>query len=145
MYIHSHYLSSGDYKNIDIYHVANCNWANSLKFSVFQSFFIPRENNLYVIGDFICWQIIPKMISLNFADLLQYSIWFLMMPPTRHATFNTMAGGRHIVNFERCFWLKNWPFYGQFGSKYDRECILDGIIYHFINFRKCLNAGIRQF
>ncbi len=33
------------------------------------------------------------------------------------------------------FLLKNWPFYLQFGCKYDRPCIWDGIIYHFINFR----------
>ncbi len=34
------------------------------------------------------------------------------------------------------FLLKNWQFYGQFGRKYDRACICDGIVYHFINFRK---------
>ncbi len=34
------------------------------------------------------------------------------------------------------FLLKNQPFYVQFGHKYDRACIWDGIIYHFINFGK---------
>ncbi len=34
------------------------------------------------------------------------------------------------------FLLKNWPFYGQFGCKYDRACIWDQIAYYFIKFRK---------
>ncbi len=43
------------------------------------------------------------------------------------------------------FLVKSWAFDRQFGPKYDRACNLDGIVYHFINFSKGLNAGIGQF
>ncbi len=86
------------------------------------------------------------MISLNFAGLLQHSTQFLMMSP-KTCYFLFQHNGWRMAKFCEflMFWVKNWPFYGQFGPKYDEACILDEIIYHFINFRKSLNVGIGQF
>ncbi len=91
-------------------------------------------------------KMIPKMISLNFAGLLQHSTRFFMTSPSRHATFiSTRWLEDDILQTLNDVFGQNLAILREFGPKYDRACNLDGIIYHFINFRKCLNAGIGQF
>ncbi len=106
----------------------------------------------------LCYQwlymskIIPKMISLNFVGLLnivhrnQHDFWLCHL---RDMPLST----RWLEDNKNILWTLNYvfgfkktcPFYGQFGHKYDRACISDGIILHFINFRKSLTAEIGQF
>ncbi len=129
---------------ITAYHVANYNWANSSKFSVFQGHISSKGKQSACYQRLYMSNIIPEMISLNFAGLLQHSTWNLMMSPVRHATFNMMAGWWHLWTLNDVYGQK-LAFYRQFVLTYDRACILDGIIYHFINFRKSLNVRIRQF
>ncbi len=43
------------------------------------------------------------------------------------------------------FFIKNGPFYGQFGHKYDRACIWDEIVYNFINFKKVFTVESDSF
>ncbi len=54
-----------------------------------------------------------------------------------HAT-SDMKDDFFINEFWTMFFGKkpNWSFYHRFGQKCDGACIWDGIVYHFINFRK---------
>ncbi len=95
-----------------VYHNVSCCKLQLSKlikvFCISQSYFISRENNLCVISDFICrkwfrkWSVWISRVYCSVVHRNQHE--FLMMSPTRHATFNTIAGGQHFVNFERCFW-----------------------------------------
>ncbi len=73
-----------------VYHSVSC---SKLQFSELIKFFC-------ISRSYFILKMIQKMISLNFAGLLQHSTQFFMASPARHVTFNTMAGGQHFVNSE---------------------------------------------
>ncbi len=118
------------------YHVATCNWTSQSKFSVFDchissnltqvKIFCVLSVTLYVESD-------PENNQFEFrGNTAALCIENSMV--IDDVTVRTMLDILWILN--NVFGKKNWPFYRQFGSKYNRACIGDGIIYHFINFRK---------
>ncbi len=90
-------------------------------------------------------KMIPKMISLNFAGLLRHSTRFLMTSPSRHATFASIRWLEdNILQTLNDVFGQNLAILRAIWTHIYRACNLDGVIYHFINFRKSLNAGIGQ-
>ncbi len=93
---------------------------------------------------------IPVCRSLGYLCVLSATYQFQFRRPIQHrykhfyTAFDDVMRwewGCECCCFQFCgvwtkFLFKNWPFYGQLGHKYDRACIWDGIVYHFINFRK---------
>ncbi len=112
-------------------------------FCISRSHFILRKTiyviwaTLYVANKFKKWSV---WISRVYCSMV-HDFWW-RHPQDMLLSFQHDGWRTTFCELWTMFLVKTWPFHGQFGPKYDWACNLDGIIYHFIKFRKSLNAGI---